>query len=178
MIDHCQRNQVGLHVNQRCKNKKLHHWESVDVCSHVTQWSRGDMKPLFWDHGSPSYVFSKGFQSCMGFSMVIYQVVYKHVNRSVHNVSEIQTWKPSSRYKLLINTWLGYHANVQNTVKYGVPEFGGLPWTEQLEKLDLFTLSNSRIRGDLILKYRTLKNDFRIDVSFIFFFYIRTVHTI
>lgn len=40
------------------------------------------------------------------------------------------------------------------------PELKGLPCKERLEKLDLVTMSYCRPRGDLILMYRILINDF------------------
>lgn len=41
-------------------------------------------------------------------------------------------------------------------------EVDGLPYKEQFRKLDLFTLSHRRLRCDLILMYRLLRNDFEL----------------
>ncbi|CAH8447220.1 unnamed protein product [Schistosoma margrebowiei] len=52
---------------------------------------------------------------------------------------------------------------VQRAVNRAIPELRGLPYKERPEKLDLFTLSYRRLRGDLILMYRILRNDFGPD---------------
>ncbi|CAH8587944.1 unnamed protein product [Schistosoma guineensis] len=49
---------------------------------------------------------------------------------------------------------------VRRAVTCAIPELRGLSYKERLEKLDLFTLSYRRLRGDLILMYRILRNDF------------------
>ncbi|CAH8516651.1 unnamed protein product [Schistosoma margrebowiei] len=49
---------------------------------------------------------------------------------------------------------------VQRTATRGILELRGLSYKERLEKLNLFTLSYRRLRGDLILIYRILRHDF------------------
>ncbi|CAH8652546.1 unnamed protein product [Schistosoma bovis] len=49
---------------------------------------------------------------------------------------------------------------VQRAATRAIPELRGLSYKQRLEKLNLFTLSYRRLRGDLILMYRIMRNDF------------------
>ena len=88
--------------------------------------------------------------------MTIYQARYKCGNYIIHNCMQFARPCQESDSGIL--------KNIQKKSTRAIQELRSSSYKKRFKKLNLFTLSCCKFIGDLILMYRILRGEFRLDI--------------